>query len=737
MGRKISLEIRGLRCAGCVANVEKVLNKLDFTEDVSVSLTAEKINATVKNGNDEEIRAIITAVEKAGFQTFTSVDEIPVTDESDALKKTKIQLWISIGFAAAVFFLAMGPMVGVPLPGFLGKGHNLPSVLFQLFLSVPVVLAGFSFYKVGFPALFKGHPNMDSLVAVGTAAAFLYSLISLLIGDYHNIYFESGCMIIALVSLGRYMEAKAKYKTGDSIRRLMDISPKTATVVREGTEVSIPASQIVVDDVFIVKPGEQIPADGCIIEGNSAVDESMLTGESVPVDKMVGDLVSGGSLNQNGVLRCVALRDGKNTALARIISLVEDARASKAPIARIADKVAGIFVPTIMVIAVLAALLWLLLGKSIAFVLTVFISVLVISCPCALGLATPTAITVGTGKAAQYGVVFKNAEALEQCNRIDTIVFDKTGTLTKGSPSVTDILCAEDLEEDYLLYYAASAEQGTEHPLGKAILKKAEEMGVILHQNNDFSALPGHGVRAVVNGTEVFCLSQSAAGEKLNVSDTWSQKANALGAEGKTPIFVLTADRIMGIIAVADTLKENAADVILRLKDKGIRTVMLTGDKKETAEAIGKVLGVDEIIAEVLPGDKADVIRGLQKRRHVVAMVGDGINDAPALAAADIGMAVDTGTDAAIAEADVIFMSADIGGVVRSVALSGAVLRNIKQNLFWAFIYNVLGIPIAAGLLYAFGGPLLNPMIGAACMSLSSVCVVSNALRLNLLKPES
>lgn len=736
MSQKITLEIRGLRCAGCVANVEKVLNRLDFVEEVSVSLTAEKINATVKNGTDDEINGIITAVENAGFQAFTSADAIPQQDESAELKKTKIKLWVSIGFAAVVFILAMGPMVGLPLPGPFGDGHNLVSVLCQLVCSVLVVVAGFSFYKAGVSALFKGHPNMDSLVAVGTASAFLYSIISLIMGDYHNIYFESGCMIIALVSVGRYMEAKAKYKTGDSIRRLMDLSPKTATVVRDEGKVTIPASQINEDDIFIVKPGEQIPADGKIIEGGSAVDESMLTGESVPVDKIVGDTVSGGSLNQNGVLRCVALRDGKNTALSRIISLVEDARSSKAPIARIADKVAGIFVPTIMIIAFLSALLWLLIGKPISFALTVFISVLVISCPCALGLATPTAITVGTGKAAQYGVIFKNAEALEQCNKVNTVVFDKTGTLTVGAPSVTDILSAEDLEEDYVLYYAASAEQGTEHPLGEVILRKAEEMGVILHPNNDFSALPGHGVKAVVNGTEVFCLSQSAASDQIEVNEEWKEKADVFGKEGKTPIFVLTADRIMGIIAVADTLKENAAEVIAALKAKGIRTVMLTGDKEETANAIGAVLGVDEIIAEVLPADKSDVVKNLQKRRHIVAMVGDGINDAPALAAANIGMAVDNGTDAAIAEADVIFMSSDIGGVARAVSLSGAVLRNIKQNLFWAFVYNVLGIPIAAGLLYAFGGPLLNPMIAAACMSLSSLCVVGNALRLSLYKPE-
>ncbi|MBQ1251370.1 MAG: copper-translocating P-type ATPase, partial [Firmicutes bacterium] len=677
MSQKITLEIRGLHCAGCVANVEKVLNRLDYVEEVSVSLTAEKINATVKEGSEEEIQGIITAVENAGFQAFTSAEEIPAEDETDSLKKTKTRLFVSIGFAAVVFLFAMGPMIGLPLPGPFGDGHNLVSALCQLVFSVPVVVAGWSFYKIGIPALFKGNPNMDSLVAVGTASAFLYSMISLILGDYHNIYFESGCMIIALVSVGRYMEAKAKYKTGDSIRRLMDLSPKTATVVRDDSEVSVPASQIKADDIFIVRPGEQIPADGIVIDGSSAVDESMLSGESIPADKVIGDAVHGGSLNQNGVLRCKALRDGKNTALARIISMVEEARSSKAPIARIADKVAGVFVPSIMVIALLAAFLWLLLGKPVAFVLTVFISVLVISCPCALGLATPTAITVGTGLAAKYGVIFKNAEALERCGKVDTVVFDKTGTLTKGVPSVTDILCGEDMEEDYLLYYAASAEQGTEHPLGKAILAKAEELGILLDDNEAFSALPGHGIKATVNRNEISCLSQVAAAKKTEISAEWQAKADALGEEGKTPIFVLSADRVMGIIAVADTLKDNAADVVARLKTKGIRTVMLTGDKKSTAEAIGASLGVDEIIAEVLPGDKAETIRNLQKRRHVVAMVGDGINDAPALAAADIGMAVDNGTDAAIAEADVVFMTSDIGNVVTAASLSSAVLRNI------------------------------------------------------------
>ena len=732
MSKKVTLEIRGLHCAGCVANAEKVIGRLPYVEEVSVSLTAEKIQAVVKTGSDEEIQGIIAAVDNAGFEAFAAEEDAPEEDEESDLKKEKIRLILSVVFAALVFYLAMGPMIGLPLPGFFGGHHSLAVVVTELVLSVPVVFAGFSFYRRGIPALFKGHPNMDSLVAVGTASAFLYSVVSLFLGHYDAVYFESGCMIIALVSVGRYLEAKAKHKTGDSIRRLMDLSPRTALVVRNGEEISMQASQIRIDDVFIVRPGEQIPADGKILEGQSAVDESMLSGESVPVDKTEGDFVFGGSVNKNGALRCVALRDGKNTALSRIIAMVEEARASKAPIARVADKVAGVFVPTIMVIAFLAALLWLFLGKPLSFALTVFISVLVISCPCALGLATPTAITVGTGKGAQYGVIFKNGEALEHCNKIRTVVFDKTGTLTKGTPSVTDLLCREGDEEDYLLYYAASAEQGTEHPLGEAILKKAAERGIRLSKNQNFTALPGHGVRAMVNDTEIFCLSQTAAVEKTAVDDQWIHAASAFASAGKTPVFVVTEENVLGIIAIADTVKENAAAVIAALKEKHIHTVMLTGDKKETAEAIAEELRIDEVISEVLPQDKAGEVRRLQKHRHVVAMVGDGINDAPALAAADIGMAVDDGTDAAIAEADVVFTSSDISGVLRAVTLSSAVLRNIKQNLFWAFIYNILGIPIAAGLLYAFGGPLLNPMIAAAAMSFSSISVVLNALRLNL-----
>lgn len=733
MSKKVSFDVRGLHCASCVATVEKVVGRLPYVEDVSVSLTAEKMNTTLKTGGSEEIQGVVSAVYNAGFDAFEAGEEQPAEDDESDLRREKIRLIIAVVFAALVLYLAMGPMIGLPLPMIFGDHHHLALALTQLALSVPVVICGFSFYQRGIPTLFKGHPNMDSLVAVGTASAFIYSVVSVFNGSYHDVYFESGCTIIALVSVGRYLEAKAKHKTGDSIRRLMDLSPKTALVEIDGVEREIPAAQIKTGDIFNVRPGEQVPADGKVLSGQSAVDEAMLTGESIPVDKEAGDSVFGGSLNKNGALRCEATHDGKNTAISRIIALVEEARASKAPIARIADRVAGVFVPVIIAIALVTAVLWLLAGESLTFALTVFISVLVISCPCALGLATPTAISVGTGKGAQYGVIFKSGAALERCRKVDLVVFDKTGTLTKGLPVVTDITPTVGYKEDDVLFYAASAEQGTEHPLGEAVLKAAAEKEIELAPNSGFQSLPGHGIRAVVGKAEVACLNETAAKNETRLESEWLSTAAAFGAEGKTPVFVLVDQSIIGLIAIADTVKDNAAATIAALQKKGIRTVMLTGDKKETAKAIGKDLGVDDIVAEVLPQDKAAQINRLREQGHVVAMVGDGINDAPALAVADVGMAVDNGTDAAIAEADVVFMSADIGGVATAITLSGSVLRNIKENLFWAFFYNVLGIPVAAGVLYLFGGPLLNPMIAAAAMSLSSISVVLNALRLNLL----
>lgn len=734
MSKKVTLEIRGLHCAGCVMNAEKVIGRLPYVEEVSVSLTAEKINTTLKTGSETEIQGVITAVQGAGFDAFVADEEQPADDDESDLRKEKIRLFISIFFAALVLYLGMGPMFGLPLPAFFNGHHSLTLALTELVLSVPVVISGFSFYQKGIPSLFKGHPNMDSLVAVGTASAFIYSIVSIINSNFATVYFESGCTIIALVSVGRYLESRARHKTGDSIRRLMDLSPKTALVDVNGYEQEMPASQIRVGDIFIVRPGEQIPADGKVISGSSAVDESMLTGESIPIDKEMNDLVFGGALNKNGVLRCEAIHDGKNTALSRIISLVEEARASKAPIARIADRVAGVFVPVIIGIALFAAIMWLIAGEPISFALRVFISVLVISCPCALGLATPTAISVGAGKGAQLGVIFKSGEALEQCHKVKTMVFDKTGTLTKGAPIVTDIISFSAMNDEEVLLYAASAEQGTEHPLGEAVLQAAVERGLKLEKNENFETLPGHGIRGVVAGKHVSCLSENAAQTEGKINLKWRETVADLGAEGKTPVYVLLDQVIVGVIAIADTVKDNAASVIATLQKKGIRTVMLTGDKKETAKAIGKTLGVDDIIAEVLPQDKAAQINRLREHGKIVAMVGDGINDAPALAAADVGMAVDNGTDAAIAEADVVFMRSDIGGVYTAVMLSGAVLRNIKENLFWAFFYNVLGIPVAAGVLYLFGGPLLNPMIAAAAMSFSSISVVMNALRLNLFK---
>ncbi|MEG1821836.1 MAG: heavy metal translocating P-type ATPase [Clostridiales bacterium] len=727
MSKKIVLNIRGLHCAGCVANAEKVIKKLNYVEEVSVSLTTEKINATVKKGDEAEINGIIKAVENAGFEAFTQEEENDDDDE-DGLKKEKLKLIIAATFALFVFYISMGHMVGIPVPQFLHNG------IAQLILTIPVVIAGAQFYKIGIPSLLKGHPNMDSLVAIGTVSALLYSIYSLFIGDSHNIYFESAAMIIALVMVGRYMEAKAKAKTGKSIGKLLDLAPQKALVIRNGAEIEIPAKDIIIDDIFIVRPGEKIPGDGIIISGSSAVDESMLTGESIPVEKSSKDNVYGGSLNFNGSLKCIATQSGKNTALARIVKMVEDAAGSKAPIARIADIIAGYFVPTVMVIALIAGVFWLFMGKEFSFALTVFVSVLVISCPCALGLATPTAIMVGTGKGTEAGVIFKSAEALEISHKINTVVFDKTGTITRGNPELTDIIPQNSITKTELLTIAASLERETEHPLGKAILKEAKNKKLTLLKVSDFTALPGSGIKANLDDVQYSAGNEKSLKDQAINIGSWKSIADDLGKAGKTPIFFCKNNEIIGIIALADPLKENAETVIQSLKNAKINTVLLTGDKKETAAAIGNAVGIKQIFSEVLPEDKANIIAKLKSKGATVAMVGDGINDAPALATADVGIAMGGGTDAAIATADVVIMSSNLQGVTKSIALSKTTMRNIKQNLFWAFFYNILGIPIAAGILYFFGGPLLNPMIAAAAMSFSSISVVLNALRLNLYK---
>lgn len=727
MSKKIELEIRGLHCAGCVANSEKVIKKLGYVEDVTVSLTTQKIIAQVKTGSQEEIDGIITAVENAGFEAFLEEDDSASAEdeESDRLKREKRNLIIALVFAGIVFYGAMGHMVGIYVPSFLRNGYV------QLLLTMPVIACGWEFYRRGLPALFKGHPNMDSLVSLGTLVSLLFSLYSMLMGDSGNIYFESVAMIIALVLLGRFLESSAKAKTGKSIRRLLDFAPQKGTVIRNGITMEIDAKDILKDDIFLVRPGERIPADGVVIEGASAVDESMLTGESIPLEKEAGSLVYGGTLNGNGSLTCRGISDGRHTALTRIVKMVEEAASSKAPVARLADTIAGYFVPAVITIAVIAALIWFFVGQEWSFIMTVFVSVLMISCPCALGLATPTAIMVGSGKGTEAGIIFKKAEALELCHKINVVIFDKTGTLTTGKPAVSDILCAEGINEKELLSVAGALERHSEHPLGKAVFSAAVERNTEQWEATAFTAYPGNGISGIVKGKKYFSGNVRAM-ETFGISVVqWQTVADALAEEGKTPIYFSDEDKILGVIGLLDTVKEQAKITVAELKAWGIRTVMLTGDKQKTAEAIGKELGIDEIYAEVLPQEKASVVQGLCTKGNVVAMVGDGVNDAPAIARADVGISMGGGTDVAIATADIVLMSSDIYGVCDGIRLSKATMKNIKENLFWAFIYNILGIPIACGILYAFGGPLLNPMIAAGAMSLSSVSVVMNALRLN------
>ncbi len=638
-----------------------------------------------------------------------------------------------MAFAVPLFIIAMGPMI-FPVPIDL-MAHSKGYALLQFFLCLPVLGAGYQFYTVGYSQLLRRTPNMDSLVAIGTTAAFVssvYGMVRVLGGDahaVHSLYFESASMIIALVLLGKTMEDRSKGRTGESIKRLMALSPKTALVERDGAEREIPLEQVKVGDILLVKPGAKVPTDGVVLSGGSSVDESMLTGESMPVDKAPGDKVTGATINQGGFLRVRADRIGRDTALAQIIKLVEDAQGSKAPIARLADKVAGVFVPVVMAIAAVAALLWLLAGKEAGFALQVFISVLVIACPCALGLATPTAIMVGTGKGAQNGVLFKDAQALETASHVTTVIFDKTGTITQGKPRVTDLLPTEGVEQSQLLRLAASCERASEHPLGQAIVTAAVEGELPLAEVEGFASVTGKGVMGRVEGKEV----KVGSAAYLGLSKT--QEADRLAAAGKTPMLVTVDGAYAGVIAVADVVKEDSKAAIRALEEMGVRTAMITGDNQKTAGAIAREVGLSTVFAEVLPQDKARYVKELMDKGEKVAMVGDGINDAPALTQADVGIAIGSGTDVAIEAADVVLVKSSIQDVVTALKLGRATIRNVKQNLFWAFCYNTLGIPVAAGLLYLFGGPLLDPMLGAAAMSLSSVSVVTNALRLNTFDP--
>lgn len=744
--KEVTLMVEGMTCASCSSAVERSLKKLDGVEIASVNLATNK--ATIKyDGSKVKIAELKKAVEKAGYVP-RDIEKTLATDE-DQLRKDREskdmfqRLMLSVFFSLPLLYIAMGHMF-IPdiakLPAIIDY-HNFPLnfTLVQLILTLPVMWAGRKFFLIGFKTLFKGSPNMDTLVAIGTGAAFiygLYAIVAIYFGDFsfvENLYFEVAALIITLLLVGKYMEARMKGKTSEAIKKLMNLAPKTARLVKNGTEIEVSLEEVEVDDILIVKPGERIPVDGIVTEGFSAVDESMLTGESLPVDKQPGDSIVGGSLNKNGLLTMRAKAVGESTALARIIKLVEDAQGQKAPIAAMADIVSSYFVPVVIVIAILSAVVWWIVGKDIDFVLTIFVTVLVIACPCALGLATPTAIMVGTGKGAENGVLFKGGEALETAHHIQAIIFDKTGTLTEGKPTLTDVI-PYNMDKDILLRYTASAEQGSEHPLAQAIVKGATDKGIQLFPITKFMAVTGRGVDVVVDDKAVLIGNRAFMDERNVELHAIEADMDRLANEGKTPMLVAINGLIKGIVAVADVVKPSSAKAVEQLKQMGIKVAMITGDNKKTAAAIGRQVGIDLILAEVLPQDKSSEVVKLQKQGYSVAMVGDGINDAPALAMADIGIAIGSGTDVAIESADVVLMKSDLMDVVTAIKLSRATIRNVKQNLFWAFIYNIAGIPLAAGVFYAFGGPLLNPIFAGAAMAFSSVSVVTNALRLRSFK---
>lgn len=740
----IAIPIGGMTCAACSQRVEKVLNRLDGVVSASVNLATEKATVTYE---PQKIRqsAIKAAIEKAGYQPL----EIAKTDaaEEDRLRKQKaIRLqWIKFIVAAAfglpLLYIAMAPMISfvrLPFPAWL-QPMRYPLIygLVQIALVIPIIAVGHRFYTVGFKALWQRSPNMDSLIAIGTMAAVIYSVYNVfqIVKGYYMavdaLYFETAGVIIALIMLGKTLEAVSKGKTSEAIKKLMGLAPKTAIILHDGEEKEIPIDEVEIGDILIVKPGAKIPVDGTVLSGHTAIDESMLTGESMPVDKKVGDAVYAASLNTNGSIQFRAEKIGSDTALAQIIKLVEDAQGSKAPIAQMADIVSGYFVPIVVAIALVAGLAWLIgTGGDVKFSLTIFISVLVIACPCALGLATPTAIMVGTGKGAENGILIKGGEALETAHKVDTIVFDKTGTITEGKPTVTDVLPADDISEEALMRVTASAEMGSEHPLGQAIVQGAQERGLELMQVADFEALTGRGIRAKINGQTILVGNRKLMEEQGVALGAFEAEADRLAGEGKTPMYVAADNSLTGIVAVADVVKPSSRRAIERLHKMGIQVAMITGDNKKTAGAIAKQVGIDRVLADVLPQDKAGEVKKLQAEGRKVAMVGDGINDAPALAQADVGIAIGSGTDVAMESADIVLMRSDLMDVSTAIELSKKTIRNIKQNLFWAFGYNSIGIPIAAGLLFLFGGPLLNPIFAAAAMSLSSVSVVTNALRL-------
>ena len=756
---KEKYNITGMSCAACSAKVERVVGKLDGVENVSVNLLTNSMQVEYKEdklSSNDIIKNIADAGYGASLATATKQkkEEKSIKKTNDeAIASMKFRLKVSIVFLAILMYFSMGSMIGLPLPKFLsGEGNPVGFALTQLLLVLPVMYVNRKYYISGFKSLFHLSPNMDTLIAVGTVAAFTYGVIAIYVmgyalnnADMHtvteyrmNLYFESVSMILTLITLGKFFETGSKARTTDAISKLIDLSPKRANVLRDGVEENILTEDVVVGDIVIVRPGESIPVDGMIIEGSTSVDESAITGESIPVQKEKGDKLIAATINKNGSVRIKATEVGEDTAISRIIALVEEASSSKAPIAKMADKVAGVFVPIVMGISLITFIVWLALGYDFSFALNCAIAVLVISCPCSLGLATPVAIMVGTGKGAENGILIKSADALETTHSIDTVVLDKTGTVTEGKPVVTDIL-AFDIDENEFLKLAAGVESASEHPLAEAIVEKAKEKNLEIVSPTEFQAISGRGIVASVSGSKIIAGNEQAIKEQYGNSENFTEvfkKGNELAAQGKTPMYFGKDNKLLGIIAVADTIKKDSKEAIQALKNRNIDVVLLTGDHKNTAMAIAKEAGIKKVIAEVLPTDKEEHIRELIKAGHKVAMVGDGINDSPALARADVGIAIGAGTDIAIESADIVLMHSSLKDVATAIDLSKAVIRNIKQNLFWAFFYNSIGIPLAAGVFYLSLGWKLSPMFGAAAMGMSSVCVVSNALRLRAFKPK-
>lgn len=756
MNQKFNVD--GMTCSACQASVEKAVKKLEGVNTVNVNLLTKSMMVDfdeVATNQSTIIKAVDTAGYGASLFVKSKSDSVSKENSSNKveqeLKEMKTRIIVSFIFLIPLLYIAMGHMAKFPLPDWIHGTENAITFAFtQLLLTLPIVYVNRKYFQIGFKTLLHGSPNMDSLIAIGSAAAILYGVFAIYKIGYGlghedmdsvmhytmDLYFESAGTILTLITLGKFLEARSKGKTSEAITKLMDLAPKTATVIRNNMEMEIAVDEVVIDDIIVVRPGQSIPVDGIIIEGSSSIDQSALTGESIPVEKNVGDKVIAASINKNGSFKFKAQKVGDDTTLAQIIQLVEDASSSKAPIAKLADKISGIFVPTVIIIAVVATIAWLIAGESFEFALSIGIAVLVISCPCALGLATPVAIMVGTGKGASNGILIKSAEALEIAHKVNTVVLDKTGTITWGKPVVTDIITLNTMSENKLLTIAASMEKPSEHPLADAIVLKASELSLPLKETKDFTAISGRGIVATIDGT-VYYAGNNALMEENNIAtDKIKDISDRLAMEGKTPLYFANKDSLLGVIAAMDIVKPTSKKAIEQFKEMGIDVVMLTGDNEKTANAIKEQLNIDRVIAEVLPGDKESEIRRIQETGKKVAMIGDGINDAPALARADVGIAIGAGTDIAIESADIVLMKSDLLDAVTAILLSKATITNIKENLFWAFFYNIIGIPLAAGIFYNLLDWKLNPMFAAASMSLSSVCVVGNALRLRFFKPK-